>query len=771
MQTNGEERATKRQRTETVELTNNASPTNPPLGSVALYARDGLVYTRDETGAEVNVATGVGGSTASYGEMVGVGVAVSMPLQDVWTKVTGLSAGLTTGFTVVSDALQYTSTASGPFLVAVSCSFENDVKNSNYEVSVFVNGIEQSDIGMSRRIANNDVGSASLSGIVALANGDFVDLRVQCLNNDASTVTFVDLNMSVAGIGGGGAGGGGGTGDVVGPGGATDNAIARYNLGTGKIIKDSIVNVTDAGDLVWTAPANPTLTCGAGSIVTLDAEQINLTPQLDVSGGGGVRVNSGMIVNTTTGALRLPTLTTVQRDAIALPSAGDTIYNTTTGTEEVYNGSAWTQKVAGPASVTDGAMCVYDGTSGKLVKETSWLVTDGTLSSSEAQMLIANPTGRIWHSAGDGSITLSSSGTGASLFWVAPEVKIQQSLFSTDGYTMPVVRGTNGQVLQTNGSGVVTWQTPSGGGGSTVPTQGTLIRDTPYDPVDVDDAVTFEFTVGNQPVGIGTITSDLFSCSTGNVTITDVTGVSVDTDLLNRVFTIEAQFDTAGTQTLSFDNTASAKVRNALGDAFLACTADVDVVVNAITLSTDLYTLVMSSNTAPSPWVAQASTNDSGATGAWEAFANAISTDSWISNLAYANNGSYTLIPANTINGVTGEWVCLTNSLGNFYNPTTYSLAGRSNAGGSIVLPARTWTIFATTDYTSAVESVTTWVLLDSQVNVTLLPDYSAPVSYTIPPANRFPWRRVVIVVQELHVGGALGGHKAGIREWTFDDA
>lgn len=40
---------------------------------------------------------------------------------------------------------------------------------------------------------------------------------------------------------------GAGSGDVVGPAGATDEAVARYNLATGKLIQNSVMTVTDAG--------------------------------------------------------------------------------------------------------------------------------------------------------------------------------------------------------------------------------------------------------------------------------------------------------------------------------------------------------------------------------------------------------------------------------------------------------------------------------------------------------------------------------------------
>jgi len=43
-------------------------------------------------------------------------------------------------------------------------------------------------------------------------------------------------------------GGGGGTGDVVGPASSTDNAIARYDSTTGKLIQNSVVIVDDSGN-------------------------------------------------------------------------------------------------------------------------------------------------------------------------------------------------------------------------------------------------------------------------------------------------------------------------------------------------------------------------------------------------------------------------------------------------------------------------------------------------------------------------------------------
>lgn len=62
---------------------------------------------------------------------------------------------------------------------------------------------------------------------------------------------------------GGGGGGSSGSGDVVGPSGATDNALVRYDGATGKLLQDGILTSADInGDLA--GPTDKTTTTGAG---------------------------------------------------------------------------------------------------------------------------------------------------------------------------------------------------------------------------------------------------------------------------------------------------------------------------------------------------------------------------------------------------------------------------------------------------------------------------------------------------------------------------
>lgn len=92
----------------------------------------------------------------------------------------------------------------------------------------------------------------------------------------------------------------GGAGDVQGPASATDNAVARFDGATGKIIQNSSATIDDSGNI--TSPST---------------------------------------IATGTSANKVPVGTTAQRPAS--PSAGQIRFNSTTGQYEGYNGVGWVQ--------------------------------------------------------------------------------------------------------------------------------------------------------------------------------------------------------------------------------------------------------------------------------------------------------------------------------------------------------------------------------------------------------------------------------------------
>ncbi len=93
---------------------------------------------------------------------------------------------------------------------------------------------------------------------------------------------------------------------------------------------------------------------------------------------GGNNVSACLEIQSTDGAFLLPRMTTVQRDAIAVPSNGMMIYNTTTNTINAYENGAWGAggggDVSGPGGSTNDALAVFDGVTGTLIQNTSVLL-------------------------------------------------------------------------------------------------------------------------------------------------------------------------------------------------------------------------------------------------------------------------------------------------------------------------------------------------------------------------------------------------------------
>ena len=141
--------------------------------------------------------------------------------------------------------------------------------------------------------------------------------------------------------------GGGGTGDVVGPASATDNAIARFDLTTGKLIQNSVVIVDDAGtitgvdSLAAVTVSATSANVGAAAITTLTA-----------TGASVASANVGTAV-ITTGTVTNLTSTSA---SIASMNAGVALLTTATVTTLTATGASIASANAGNLQVTGASI-------------------------------------------------------------------------------------------------------------------------------------------------------------------------------------------------------------------------------------------------------------------------------------------------------------------------------------------------------------------------------------------------------------------------------
>lgn len=119
--------------------------------------------------------------------------------------------------------------------------------------------------------------TATAAGQYTILLGGAVQLRARISACSSCSVTVVGRLIPglVARVASSGGGGGGGSGDVVGPASATDNAIARFNLATGKLIQNSVVTIADStGDMAGVGTVNThTIPGGTDTFAMLAATQ------------------------------------------------------------------------------------------------------------------------------------------------------------------------------------------------------------------------------------------------------------------------------------------------------------------------------------------------------------------------------------------------------------------------------------------------------------------------------------------------------------------
>jgi hypothetical protein len=257
--------------------------------------------------------------------------------------------------------------------------------------------------------------------------------------------TMAEQNANNVNITGGSITGVTGVGDVVGPASSTDNAIARFDTTTGKLIQNSGVTIDDNSNITANALNDGYLnTAASGTLITLTSASIR---RYTITGSGGQTI-------------KLPNATTLPNGAIFEfdnnQSSGAITVNNNSNTLVVSVPSGGVVRVNLLSNaIAAGSWDRHDLTPANVSWSTNTLDYAGSITSA------------TWNG---NAVAYNRGGTGQSSLFVAGGIVYGST--TTALAVTPI--GTTGQVLTSAGAGIPTWTTPTTGTVTSVSGTGTV---------------------------------------------------------------------------------------------------------------------------------------------------------------------------------------------------------------------------------------------------------------------------------------------------------
>jgi hypothetical protein len=207
------------------------------------------------------------------------------------------------------------------------------------------------------------------------------------------------------------AGGGGGTGDVVGPASSTDNAFARFDLTTGKLLQNSNATLSDAGAPIFVGSVDISGTSASGADIKLYEDTDNGTNYVAFKAAASIPANVTWTLPAADGASG-EVLSTDGSGTLSWSAGGGgsiTVSNDTATAANIYPLLA--NVVSGTVSnvFTSNASIVYQPSTGQLTSQV--IAADNGLIVNKANVSTSYTIGTGYNAISAGPITVDSGVT------------------------------------------------------------------------------------------------------------------------------------------------------------------------------------------------------------------------------------------------------------------------------------------------------------------------------------------------------------------------